>query len=360
MVRKRNFFSITVFALICLVVLLTFPSFLYAAWPDITLNPTTASIGDALTITTDTGFEAVQGTGKVTFTGSGDTIAVTNWTDTTIVLNVPAATTTGNVTVTNNTGTTTSAATLTIKPAITSINPASDYIGHQITITGTNFGAVIGTGKVTFTGSGDTIAVTNWSDTTIVLNIPAGTTTGNVTVTENTGVAASDPVTFTIISFSNLSRNAIVTGIVTQEPVPVRELHPWEITDTGYYEKTDTGFTTMFYSRFFRRPPEQSALNEWLVRLRSGSVTGEDLINVFVFGEENQVIISDYTNSEFIIFLYEKLFNREPEDDNYNIWLMRMNNGMTREMVVKSFTRSAEFENLCSQFGILPYAGYVE
>ena len=260
--KRKTFTKIFIFTLIFLVVLVASPIFLYAVWPDITLNPTTASIGDALTITTTTGFEAAQGTGKVTFAGSGDTTTVTSWSDTQIVLNIPAGTTTGNVTVTTNGGLTTNAATLTIKPAITSINPASGYAGTQITITGTNFGAAIGAGKVTFTGSGDTTTVVSWSNTQIVLLVPAGTTTGNVTVTENTGVSASDPAVFTIGSPSNLRRDTAGTEIVVVVQVPVREPDPWEITDLGYYEKTDLGFTTMFYSRFFHRPPEQSALDE--------------------------------------------------------------------------------------------------
>ena len=83
------------------------------------------------------------------------------------------------------------------------------------------------------------------------------------------------------------------------------------------------------------------------------------MVNGFIFGEENQARISDYTNSEFIIFLYEVLFDREPGTDGYNAWLSRMNAGMTIEDVVNSFTHSTEFENLCNLFGIVPYLGYV-
>jgi hypothetical protein len=276
MIRKRNFTKIIIFALICSVVLITFPSLLYAAWPNITLNPTTASIGGALTITTTTGFEAARGTGKVTFAGSGDTTTVTSW-----------------------------------------------------------------------------------SDTQIVLNVPAGTTTGNVTVTENTGVSASAPAALTVVYPGRVSQETVSTEIVIQEPEPEPEPDPWEITDTGFYEKTDTGFATLFYSRFFRRAPEQAGLDSWVARLQNGDITGADLVNGFIFGEENQAKISDYTNSEFILFLYKVLFDREPGDDGYNAWLSIMNAGMTREEVVIGFTHSTEFVSLCNQFGIIPYPGYI-
>ena len=268
MKKLRNLKKIMIFCLALLIVLLMIPNFLYADWPVITLVPTSASIGDALTIN-GTGFEAAQGGGKVTFAGSGDITAGITWSDTQIVLDIPAGTTTGNVTVTTNAALTSNAATLTIEQA------------------------GVGTG-----------------------------------VTETT-VRESEP-----------------------------EPNAWERTDIGFYEKNDTGFVTMLYSRFFTRPPDQTGFNNWLARIRSGNVTGEDLMNGFIFGEECQTRISGYTNSEFIMFLYEVFFDREPSQDNYNIWLSRMNAGMTREIVVIGFTHSDEFISLCNQFGIVPYIGY--
>jgi len=322
--------------------------------PDITsINPTTASIGDALTIN-GTGFEDARGVnGKVTFAGSGDTTTVTSWSATQIVLNVPAGTTTGNVTVTTNALLTSDAATLTIKPAITNFSTTSPAIGEELTITGTNFGAVIGAGKVTFTGSGDTTTVTSWSDTQIVLNVPVGTVSGNVTVTENTGVATSDGL---YLGIGRAGVDTEITEATVQESEP--EPDPWERTGIGYYEKNNSGFVTMLYSRFFCRPPDQDGFDKWLAWIESGDVTGEDLMKGFIFGEECQTKISDYTNSEFILFLYEVFFNRGPSDENYGIWLSRMNAGMSREIVVTEFSHSDEFISLCSLFGIIPYMGY--
>ncbi len=211
---KKNFTKIFIFALIFSIVLLASPIFLYAAWPTISINPISALIGEQITIT-GTGFGAAIGSGKITFTGSGDTTTVVSWADTQIVLVIPAGTTTGNITVLEATGTNTSnPATLTIEPAITDFNPTTPAIGEQLTITGTGFGAAIGSGKVTFTGSGDTTTVISWSNTQIVLNIPAGTTSGNVTVTETTGVATSNPVF--------LSRGRSPQSLSPAEPVLVQ------------------------------------------------------------------------------------------------------------------------------------------
>jgi hypothetical protein len=124
------------------------------------------------------------------------------------------------------------------------------------------------------------------------------------------------------------------------------------------YEQTTSGFTALFYNRFLRRPPEQEGLNAWIAWLESGEITGADLIQRFVFGEECQKIISEYTNEEFLTFLYKAIFNRKPDEDGYNIWLSRMADGMAKEEVVKQFGISDEFIALCNLFGIKPYPGY--
>ena len=126
------------------------------------------------------------------------------------------------------------------------------------------------------------------------------------------------------------------------------------------YDKTNSGFSTLFYNRLLRRAPEQEGLDAWVAGLESGAITGADLVNRFIFGEECQATISDYTDSEFITFLYKALFNREPGTEGYNAWLARMSAGMTREEVVNSFTHSEEFVNLCKEFGIVPYKGYTD
>ncbi|MEA2016390.1 MAG: DUF4214 domain-containing protein [Actinomycetota bacterium] len=126
------------------------------------------------------------------------------------------------------------------------------------------------------------------------------------------------------------------------------------------YENTNSGFTTLFYNRLLLRAPEQEGLDAWIAGLESGAITGADVVERFIFGEECQTRISDYTNEEFITFLYKALFNREPGTDGYNAWLTRMSAGMTKEEVVDRFVHGEEFVNLCNTFGITPYEGYVD
>jgi len=126
------------------------------------------------------------------------------------------------------------------------------------------------------------------------------------------------------------------------------------------YDKTSSGFVNLFYNRILSRASEKAGLDAWVGRLTSEGLTGSDLVSQFIFGQECQKIISGYTNTAFVTFLYKTLFNREPDKDGLNAWLARINGGMTKEEVVNGFTHSLEFELICKNFGIKPYPNYTE
>lgn len=79
-------------------------------------------------------------------------------------------------------------------PGILRLSPFSGFPGTSVTIIGANFGAAQGASTVTFNGVPAT--VTNWSASSITVNVPFQATTGNVIVT--VGGVNSNGVTFTI------------------------------------------------------------------------------------------------------------------------------------------------------------------
>ncbi|MDQ6799760.1 MAG: hypothetical protein M3041_02880, partial [Acidobacteriota bacterium] len=150
--------------------------------------PTSGPVGTSISIN-GTSF---IGTSSVKFNG----VAATTFTvqsDTQIAANVPAGATTGTVTVTTSLGTGTGP-TFTVNtspPTITSYYPTSGPVGTSISINGANF---IGTSSVKFNG----VAVptfTVYSDTQIGANVPAGATTGPVTVTTSVGTGTGPTFT---------------------------------------------------------------------------------------------------------------------------------------------------------------------
>lgn len=77
---------------------------------------------------------------------------------------------------------------------ISTLSPTTGTFGTSVTITGRNFGSTQGTSTVTLRGA--TTPVTSWSNTSIVVTVPAGASSGNVVVTVS-GVA-SNGVNFTV------------------------------------------------------------------------------------------------------------------------------------------------------------------
>jgi hypothetical protein len=81
-------------------------------------------------------------------------------------------------------------------PTISSLSASSGAIGDSVTITGTNFGLVQGASTVTFNGTSAT-SITSWSDSSIIVIVPTGATTGNVVVTVGGSGSNAEPFTVT-------------------------------------------------------------------------------------------------------------------------------------------------------------------
>lgn len=168
-------------------------------------SPTSGPVGTSVTITGQY-FGTTQGTSTVTFNGKQAT--PTSWSDTSIVAPVPASATTGKVQVTVNgivsNGGYGPTFTIPVPPSIGSLSPSSAASGRSITITGTNFGTSQGSSTVKFNGTSATS--TSWSDTSIVIPVPNGATTGNVVVTA--AGTASNGVNFTVVTAPTITASA--------------------------------------------------------------------------------------------------------------------------------------------------------
>jgi hypothetical protein len=173
-----------------------------SATPIITsFTPNSGPVGTSVTIT-GTNFSTTQSNNLVKFNGT--TAVVTASTATSITTAVPAGATTGKITVTVAGNTATSATDFTIMtasiPTIISFTPTSGPIGTNVTIAGINFSTIPANNSVKFNGT--TSVITASTATSVTTAVPAGATTGkiSVTVAGNTATSATD---FTITTISN-------------------------------------------------------------------------------------------------------------------------------------------------------------
>src|SRR2546426_4135575 len=156
------------------------------------------------------------GATAVTFNGVSGSFTVSS--DTAIQATVPAGATTGPLSVTTPGGTATNTTNFTVVPAptITSFTPTSGPVGTNVTISGTNF---TGATAVRFNGVSATFTVN--SATAIQATVPAGATTGSISVTTPGGTATSASVFTlsasppTITSFAPTSGPAGTDGTIT-------------------------------------------------------------------------------------------------------------------------------------------------
>lgn len=159
-------------------------------------TPSAGTFGTVVTISGSNFGTATQ----VQFNGvnaSGFTIVNAN----TITATVATATTTGLVSVVNPAGTGSSASVFTVYPAptITTFTPGSGAVGASVTITGTNFNAIT---NVRFNNVNASYTVN--SATSIAAIVPAGATTGAITVVNGSGTATSG-TNFTVIQLPTIN-----------------------------------------------------------------------------------------------------------------------------------------------------------
>jgi hypothetical protein len=173
-------------------------------------TPTSGTEGTAVVIT---GANFISAT-AVAFNGTSAAFTVAS--DSEIQTTVPAGATTGPISVTNADGTGTSVDYFTVStvPAITSFTPASGPVGTEVTLTGTGF---TGATDVAFNGTpAGTFTVD--SDTQIRADVPAGATTGPISVTNADGTGMStDDFTVTVLQHT-LTVISVGSGTVTIDP----------------------------------------------------------------------------------------------------------------------------------------------
>jgi hypothetical protein len=162
-------------------------------------QPDVGTVGTVITFTGT--FDPVAANNVVTFIGAGQVPAVTavpmSGTGVSLQVKVPAGARTGTVSVGSAGGQASMPKAFSLPPSITSFSIPGGPVGYDIDINGDNFNQVTPQSTVVkFNGTVAT-SVRVWSGTVIKVTIPAGATTGKVTVQTPGGLATS-PTVFTV------------------------------------------------------------------------------------------------------------------------------------------------------------------
>jgi N-acetylneuraminic acid mutarotase len=182
-------------------------------------SPVSGKVGAAVTIN-GTGFSETPASNTVEFNGVSATVISS--TSTSISTTVPSGATTGKISVGTGGVSASSADDFTvIHHTITSFTPTSGLIGAPVTITGTDFNTTPGNNIVKFNNTAATVTAS--TATTLSVTVPAGSTTGEISVSIN-GITVTSTEDFivvippTLTSFTPASGlPALSTGYVGDE-----------------------------------------------------------------------------------------------------------------------------------------------
>ena len=149
------------------------------------------------------------------------------------------------------------------------------------------------------------------------------------------------PGTYTIscTSFYNSTNGDVVNN---------KEL--FNVTLEDYRLILDRQFVQRLYEKVFQRSADPTGLNDWSNKLYNGTTTGATTVWNFCFSPE--FISKNVSNEQYVDILYQAMFDREADADGRANWLEVLNNDLSRAYVLKQFTDSAEFNQLCSAYGI--------
>jgi IPT/TIG domain len=164
-------------------------------------TPGSGAAGDSVTIA-GSGFTGVS---AVNFNGAASSFSVDS--DHQITATVPAAGTTGKLSVVTPGGTATSATNLLVVPTITGFAPGSAAAGSTVTVDGTGFGTVTSV-KV----NGVAASFTRLSALQVRLTVPAAASTGTISVTTAGGTATSAATLAVLPKVTGFTPSAAAVG----------------------------------------------------------------------------------------------------------------------------------------------------
>lgn len=109
-------------------------------------------------------------------------------------------------------------------------------------------------------------------------------------------------------------------------------------------------FVISLYHNILGREPDATGYTFWVEQLKSGKLTGSNLVFGFLFS--NEMGHHSLTDEAFIKVLYRVLFNREPDAKGLQTWQEALNIGASRKLVFAGFVNSSEWAAKCKAIGI--------
>ncbi len=110
-------------------------------------------------------------------------------------------------------------------------------------------------------------------------------------------------------------------------------------------------FVERMYTVALGRASDPSGITFWTNQLMAHEADGAGLSEGFILSGE--FAEKKYSDAEYLKVLYKTFFNREADENGSAYWISQMNAGRSRRSVLVGFVNSAEFDELCTTYGIV-------
>ena len=111
-------------------------------------------------------------------------------------------------------------------------------------------------------------------------------------------------------------------------------------------------FVKRLYRYCLGREADAAGLADWTERLESRRENGGEVAYGFFFSEELK--LRNLSNEDYVELLYRVFLARKPDEAGKADWVLKLNNGMSREYVMNGFSASPEFTEICRNCGFGP------
>ena len=180
------------------------------------------------------------------------------------------------------------------------------------------------------------------------ITIPAASLTKDEAIT----VASNTNAKFTIVAAASSEGSPAAPRPFTSEEWVSLSLDMGQL--LNHYGATSGGFIKMLYDNSLIRVFDESGFNYWNEQLTNGVFGANFIVEHFIFSDEIGAKVAAMSNAEFINFLYQTLFARNPDTAGYDSWLSYMNSGASQLEILQAFLNNEEWISVCDMFNVTP------
>lgn len=138
------------------------------------------------------------------------------------------------------------------------------------------------------------------------------------------------------------------------EPEEVIEDIPEPVTAAGIIWKSPRQFVSLLYEVFLGRTADTSGLEFWAGKLERKEMGAANVAYSIIFSSESRQ--SNMSDEEFCINAFSVLLNRDIQyvtsDSAYKKYMEYLQQGLSREYVIRAITNEQNFSNKCLNYGL--------